>query len=124
QHATRFLEVDRPEPEPVDDRGGAAEGFDLGPDRKLVLLVVDAPGEVMDSADSPRPTRFARRLGDVEPGARAAVADRPAVPDPLTADRPEAESGGEERRRRLEYPLAHPRSVQPADLILDRHRLP
>ena len=55
EHAARFLEVDRLEPEAIDDGCRlTSAALHLSADRELVRFVVDAPREVVNAADTPR----------------------------------------------------------------------
>src|SRR5215471_699535 len=67
QHAARFLEVDRLEPEAIDHVGrAAARALDLRADRQLVVEIRHRPREMVDRADAPRAPALAGRLADVD----------------------------------------------------------
>jgi hypothetical protein len=98
QHPSRFLEIHRLEPEPIDDIGGVpAAGFDLRSHRQLMPLVVDAPREVMDGAHAPGAAPLARHLAHVH-DARHIVEAIPR-PSALAGQFAKAEHGRQEQRR-------------------------
>jgi len=76
EHATRLVEVDGLEPEPVDHRGGPAGScLDLCSQRELMRLVLHAPCEMVDRAtphmprlaSGPRRHRGTRRIRPPRP---------------------------------------------------------
>src|SRR5687768_14485917 len=81
QDAARVLEVDRLEPEAVDDRRRAGPArLDLARDGEFMRLVIHAPGEMVHGDRAPAAAALRRRLTDVDDsgGVTKAVA-RPAV---------------------------------------------
>ena len=120
QHAARLLEVHRLEPEAIDHRRRPrAGGGHLRPQRELMLLVVDAPREVVHRADAPRAAVDVRRLLHVDDTGR--VAKAVARPSVLGAQLLEAEHAGEERGGDARVALPDLRAEQAAHLVLRRH---
>src|SRR2546429_409506 len=69
QDSARLGEVDRLEPEPVDDGGGPAGGsLDSLAQIELMGVVLHAPGEMMDRAHAPHSAPRLGRLGHVDEG--------------------------------------------------------
>src|SRR5262245_30576893 len=67
EHTSRLAEIDRLEPEAIDHwRHPGSNVFDLATYRQLVLLVVHAPRQVMDSADAPGPAGDITSLADID----------------------------------------------------------
>src|SRR5436190_4913003 len=119
QHATRLLEVDRLEPEAIDDgRRMVARRLDARSHLVLLLVVIDAPGEMMHAADAPCPAAPFGRLLDVEDARRSveAIADDTVV----FTEAVETKHAGDEALRELRFALPDLRAVQPADLTLVR----
>src|SRR5580765_6036803 len=78
QHAARLLEVDRLEPEAIDHRRRMMPGrLDARSHLVLMLLVVHAPCEMMNTAHAPRSASSFGRFAHVEHAGRSGEA----VPD-------------------------------------------
>ena len=115
EHAARLLEVDRLEPESIDDgRRLRPAGLDLRAHRELMQVVVHAPREMMNAADAPRAAAFVGRLADVhDPGAVGETVARPSV---LFGDALEAEHRRQELGGRRQAPFPDLRAVQASHL--------
>src|SRR5918994_6383728 len=81
EHAAGFFEVHRLEPEAIDRWCRMSTGgFDARTHRRLMLLVIHTPREMMDAADAPCAPASFRRLADVDDTRNVAKAiARPAV---------------------------------------------
>src|SRR5688500_16806926 len=97
EHAARLLEVDRLEPEAVDDRRGMRTvGNHLIPHVHLMRVVIHAPREMVDAADPPPPASLGWRLANVDhTGGTGKAVARPAV---LLADALKPQRAFDERR--------------------------
>src|SRR3712207_2358252 len=87
EHAARFLEVNRLEPEAIDHRGRMlATAGDGCADFRLVRIVIHAPREMMNAAGAPRAATRAGKLANVDILARFSFPYPAANPAVLGAD--------------------------------------
>jgi len=90
-------EVDRLEPESVDDSGRPAAGLrDLMSNPELRSLVGDAPGHVVHAPHTPGPAPHAGKLAQVDEPAGASVPEGETMPALLNAGVGESKRVGEE----------------------------
>ena len=121
QDSARLGEVDRLEPEPVDDRGGPAGGsLDSLAQIELMGLIVHAPGEMVDRAHAPHSAPRLGRLGHVDEGAGSSFGYGVALPFTFGARRTKSHDLRKERGRGRQPTLADPCAVETADLVLGR----
>ncbi len=67
QHSAGLLEVDRLEPETIDDRRRMRScALDTRPDGLLMLGVIDTPCKMVNGAHTPRATSRFRRIANVD----------------------------------------------------------
>src|SRR6185295_14898248 len=97
EHPTRLFEVDRAEPESVDDRRGlgASRQHPL-PDAELLGFVGHPEGYVVDGASAPGTPVLGRQLAHFDPLAGASPFRAEPVPAGLLSHELEAESVAEE----------------------------
>jgi len=81
QYPTGFFEIDRLEPEAIDHRRRAgARAFHARADCKLMVVVVDAPGEMVDRSHAPGTTTGFGSVANVDnTRTRRALVPRPTV---------------------------------------------
>src|SRR5256712_8400800 len=92
EHAAGLAEIDRTEPEPVDDLADwHAHLADLLPPLPLLLVIGRAPGHVMDRPDRHPTARRARRDGQIQPGPGTTGTDAKPPPPGRLARRSESE---------------------------------
>src|SRR5688572_8217299 len=121
ENTTWFFEVHRLEPEAVDGRCRLTAGrLHARAHRTLMLLVIDAPGEMVHRADAPGTAAAVRRGANIDH--TRSVAEAVPCPPVLTADRFESEDVGQKRCRRRRFPFPHLRAVESTHLQFTRNR--
>ena len=121
QHAARFSEIDGLEPETIDHRRRlTARALDLLAHGELLVLVGNAPRQVMNAADAPRAAPRVWRFADVHDAGRLfeAVA-RPAV---LAREPREPQNARQKVRRLRSLALPDLRAEEATYLTLLRNR--
>src|SRR5215212_5697987 len=122
EHAAGLLEVDRVEPEAVDDgRGRGARGPHPALDLLLLFVVRHSEGDVMDGAGAPRSEPLSWQLAHLHPLARASTPDAEAMPAALLGGGLEAEGLVQEAGGDAQVPLPEPHRVEAADLMALGH---
>src|SRR5437763_10657394 len=123
QHPTRLEEINRLEPEPIDDFCRAtSRTINSRADLELGLVIGHPPGDVVYAPGAPAAPVCVGNFFDLEISARPATADFEARPFVLDADVDEPEHPGEERCGPCQVALPESHRMKPANLILNGHR--
>src|SRR6266542_2750672 len=107
QHAARLAEVDRAEPEAVDDRRRPAAGLDDALPPRLVVLHRRCKRDVVDGAGA-RAAGLVRRVLVLDPAAARLAARLPGLSRALEAERLEERLGAQLRVPRVRADALEP----------------